>query len=202
MGGLAVQFVINGYGFLFVAGFTATNKLYGVLEMAAISYGYAVVSYVGQNLGAGEITRIKKGVHASSFLAFLTSAFISIVMFLFGKTLLSMFISGDPEQTSQVLAIAWHYLSIMASCLCILYFLYVLIRSALQGLGKYHDSDVERSGRIFLSVVGVALFTTETDWSEWDFLCRDCSVDRSCCFADDQLLYQHSQICLMHENLL
>ena len=118
VGGLAVQFVINGYGFLFVAGFTATNKLYGVLEMAA-----------------GEITRIKKGVHASSFLAFLTSAFISIVMFLFGKTLLSMFISGDPEQTSQVLAIAWHYLSIMASCLCILYFLYVY-RSALQGLGN------------------------------------------------------------------
>ena len=30
VGGLAVQFVINGYGFLFVAGFTATNKLYGV----------------------------------------------------------------------------------------------------------------------------------------------------------------------------
>ena len=132
VGGLAVQFVINGYGFLFVAGFTATNKLYGVL---AISYGYAVVSYVGQNLGAGKIDRIKKGIHTSAFLAFLTSAFISIMMFLFGKFLLSMFISGDPTQAEQVLGIAWHYLSIMASCLCILYFLYVY-RSALQGLGN------------------------------------------------------------------
>lgn len=135
VGGLAVQFVINGYGFLFVAGFTATNKLYGVLEMAAISYGYAVVSYVGQNLGAGKIERIKKGVHASAFLAFFTSAFISIMMFLFGKILLSMFISGDSTQSEQVLDIAWHYLFIMASCLCILYFLYVY-RSALQGLGN------------------------------------------------------------------
>ena len=135
VGGLAVQFVINGYGFLFVAGFTATNKLYGVLEMAAISYGYAVVSYVGQNLGAGKIERIKKGVHASAFLAFFTSAFISIMMFLFGKILLSMFISGDSTQAEQVLDIAWHYLFIMASCLCILYFLYVY-RSALQGLGN------------------------------------------------------------------
>ena len=133
--GAPILFVINGDGFLFVAGFTATNKLYGVLEMAAISYGYAVVSYVGQNLGAGEIRRIKKGVHASAFLAFLTSAFISIIMFLFGKTLLSMFISGDPQQADQVISIAWHYLSIMASCLCILYFLYVY-RSALQGLGN------------------------------------------------------------------
>ena len=43
VGGLAVQFVINGYGFLFVAGFTATNKLYGVLEMAAISDRKSVV---------------------------------------------------------------------------------------------------------------------------------------------------------------
>ena len=135
VGGLAVQFVINGYGFLFVAGFTATNKLYGVLEMAAISYGYAIVSYVGQNLGAGEIRRIKKGVRASTVLAFFTSAVISILMFLFGKILLSMFISGDPEQAGQVLAIAWHYLSVMASCLSILYFLYVY-RSALQGLGN------------------------------------------------------------------
>ena len=135
VGGLAVQFVINGYGFLFVAGFTATNKLYGVLEMAAISYGYAIVSYVGQNLGAGKIDRIKKGIYTSAFLAFLTSAFISIMMFLFGKFLLSMFISGDPTQAEQVLGIAWHYLSIMASCLCILYFLYVY-RSALQGLGN------------------------------------------------------------------
>ena len=32
VGGLVVQYVINGYGFLFVAGFTATNKLYGLLE--------------------------------------------------------------------------------------------------------------------------------------------------------------------------
>ena len=65
VGGLTVQYVVNGFGFLFVAGFTATNKLYGVLELAAISYGYAITTYVGQNLGAGEIRRIRKGVTSS-----------------------------------------------------------------------------------------------------------------------------------------
>lgn len=155
VGGLAVQFVINGYGFLFVAGFTATNKLYGVLEMAAISYGYAVVTYVGQNLGAGQISRIRKGVRSSIGLAFLTSAFISILMFLFGQQLLSLFISGSPEQTSQVLAIAWHYLSIMAVCLCILYFLHVY-RSALQGLGNTFIPMLSGIVEFFVRV-GVAL---------------------------------------------
>ena len=56
VGGLTVQYVINGFGFLFVAGFTATNKLYGILEMAAVSYGYAITTYVGQNLGANTVS--------------------------------------------------------------------------------------------------------------------------------------------------
>lgn len=156
IGGLVVQYVVNGYGFLFVAGFTATNKLYGILEMAAISYGYAIVTYVGQNLGAGEIGRIKKGVRASTFLAFLTSALISCIMFIFGKQLLSMFISGEPSQTRQVLDIAWKYLFIMACCLCILYFLHVY-RSALQGLGNTFIPML--SGVIeFIVRVGVAVF--------------------------------------------
>ena len=155
VGGLAVQFVVNGYGFLFVAGFTATNKLYGILEMAAISYGYAIVTYVGQNLGAGQISRIKKGVHVSGFLVFLTSAFISVMMFIFGKHILRMFISGDPAQTEQVLGIAWHYLSIMASVLCILYFLYVY-RSALQGLGDTMIPMLSGVVEFFIRV-GVAL---------------------------------------------
>ena len=156
VGGLVVQFVVTGNGFLFVAGFTATNKLYGILEMAAISYGYAIITYVGQNLGAGRISRIKIGVRASAVLAFLTSAFISVIMYVFGRHILTAFISGDPSQTEQVLGIAWHYLSIMASVLCILYFLHVY-RSALQGLGNTIIPMV--SGIIeFFVRVGVALF--------------------------------------------
>ena len=31
---MIVQFVVNGFGVIFIAGFTATNKLYGVLEVA------------------------------------------------------------------------------------------------------------------------------------------------------------------------
>lgn len=155
VGGLVVQYVVNGYGFLFVAGFTATNKLYGLLEMAAISYGYAIVTYVGQNLGAKRPDRIKKGVRASAVIAAITSAVISVVMILWGKTILSLFISGDPKQTQQVLEIAYRYLFIMACFLWILYFLYVY-RSALQGLG---DTVIPMMSGVaeFVMRVGVAL---------------------------------------------
>ena len=117
-----------------VAGFTATNKLYGLLEMAAISYGYEIVTYVGQNLGAKQFDRIKSGVRVSLLISLATSIVISVAMFLFGKPILSLFLSGEQHQIEAVLEIAFHYLSIMAAMLWVLYFLYVY-RSALQGLG-------------------------------------------------------------------
>ena len=126
VGGLTVQYVINGFGFLFVAGFTATNKLYGILEMAAVSYGYAITTYVGQNLG---------GVRSGTYMAVLTSVFISGMMVLIGRNILSLFVSGEPEQIRQVLDIAYKYLFIMAVFLWILYLLHVY-RSAIQGLGN------------------------------------------------------------------
>lgn len=38
VGGMIIQGVVNGYGVAFIGGFTAANKLYGVLEIAATSY--------------------------------------------------------------------------------------------------------------------------------------------------------------------
>ena len=134
MGSMVVQFVINGYGMLFLAGFTATNKLYGLLEIAATSYGFAVTSYVGQNLGARLVNRIKRGQRAAAVVAFLTSVVIAAAMLLFGRLVLGLFISGEPAEVEASLDIAYHYLSIMSVCLPILYMLHIY-RSALMGLG-------------------------------------------------------------------
>ena len=134
VGGMVVQSVINEFGFLFVAGFTATNKLYGLLEMAAISFGYAVTTYTGQNLGAGRLDRIRSGIRSAMIMAAVTSMVVSAVMLIFGQVILRMFVSGDPAQIDEVVEIAYHYLSIMSYFLVILYALHVY-RCALQGLG-------------------------------------------------------------------
>lgn len=134
VGGMVVQSVVNRYGMLFIAGFTATNKLYGLLEIAATSYGYAVTSFVGQNLGGRLIGRIKQGMRAAVVIALLTSAAIAGAMLVLGKGFLGMFISGTPEEVSGSMAIAYRYLAIMSVCLPILYMLHIY-RSALMGLG-------------------------------------------------------------------
>ncbi len=134
IGGLAVQYVINGYGFLFVAGFTATNKVYGILEIAASSFGYSMSTFAGQNLGAGQVSRIRSGVRIGALMSVATAAIIAALMLLFGRFILSLFISGDPAQTEEVLGIAYHYLAYMCVTLPLLYLLWIY-RSALMGLG-------------------------------------------------------------------
>lgn len=134
VGGFAVQYVLNGFGTIYIAGYTATNKIYGLLELAAISYGYSMATYAGQNLGAGRLDRIRKGMKAAALMALGTSMVISLLMFVFGKGILSLFISGAPDVQEQVLRVAYTYLCVMASLLFILYFLHVY-RSALQGMG-------------------------------------------------------------------
>lgn len=135
VGGMIVQFVVNTYGVLFIAGFTATNKLYGLLEIAGTSYGYAMVTYAGQNLGAGRFDRIRGGMRAAMGIAMITSAVIAVGMLVFGKKILGLFISGSPEVVEQTMQIAYFYLAVMSICLPILYVLHVT-RSALQGMGN------------------------------------------------------------------
>jgi Na+-driven multidrug efflux pump len=132
IGGMIVQTVVNGMGVSFIAGYTATNKLYGLLEIAAVSYGYAISTYAGQNLGAKRMERVRDGVRAGLKSGIITALGIALIMVLFGKSILSLFIG---ESETDALDMAVEYLTIMAGCLPILYVLYVY-RSALQGMGN------------------------------------------------------------------
>lgn len=135
VGGMIVQSVVNGAGVIFIAGFTATNKLYGLLEIAATSYGYAMVTYVGQNLGAGRLDRIRSGVRQALVISLGTSAVIAAAMLAFGRGILGCFISGTPEEFEAALQVAYYYLSVMSICLPVLYVLHV-VRSVIQGMGN------------------------------------------------------------------
>ncbi len=134
VGGLVIQSIVNGFGVIFIAGYTASNKLYGILEIAATSYGYAMITYVGQNLGAGLFRRIRQGVGHALGIALATSIVIALAMLLTGRMLVGSFITGAPQEVLEATDIAYHYLAIMSLFLPILYLLH-LYRSSLQGMG-------------------------------------------------------------------
>lgn len=134
VGGMIVQTVVNPMGVAFIAGYTATNKLYGLLEIAAVSYGYALSAYAGQNLGARRYDRIREGVRAGAVAGIATALGIAALMLAFGHLFIGMFIDRSPL-SGEATAIALEYLRVMACCLPILYVLHAY-RSALQGMGN------------------------------------------------------------------
>lgn len=136
VGGMTIQSVVNGFGLSFIAGVTATNKLYGLLETAALSYSYAVTTYVGQNYGAWKPERIKRGMGAATVLSLITSVIIAAVMIVFGRPITLLFISAeDPALVTAAGDTAYLYLLYMSVSLPVMYIMYIF-QAAMQGLGN------------------------------------------------------------------
>ena len=133
IGGMLLQRVANPLGVVFIAGYTATNKLYGLLEVAAVSYGFAISTYTGQNIGARAPERVRKGLRAGLWIGAITAVLIGLCMFLFGRNIIGLFIEAGPD-AERAKDIACEYLYIMSAGLPILYVLHV-VRSMLQGMG-------------------------------------------------------------------
>lgn len=173
VGGMILQSSINRHGFVFIAGFTATNKIYGLLESSAISLGYAVTTYTAQNFGAGFYDRIRRGLKSSVLIAVLMSVCVSVVMIAGGRFVLRLFIDGANPSASQVLEISYHYLFIMSCLLPALYLLYAF-RNTLQGLGN--TSAPFLSGVMeFFARVSVAVFFARIWGAEVIFYAEPCA---------------------------
>ena len=135
VGGLILQGVVNGFGFIFMAGYNAASRLQGLVEMAGASVGSAVGTFTGQNIGAGKKDRVYRGLHSSARISVGMALGIGAVMVLLGRQILSMFIQDEPGLAEQVLSFGYQFLCVMAAGLPMLYLLFVY-RSTLQGLGN------------------------------------------------------------------
>lgn len=132
-GGTITQFYVNGYGTEFIAAIAATKRMYSVLELVSTGMDGAIATYVAQNYGAQRMDRIRKGLRQSAVVLLLGAALIMAVMFPFGRNIMGLLISGDPDQLNRVLSIACEQLNLMLAFLPFLYLLY-LFRSSLQGM--------------------------------------------------------------------
>ncbi len=135
IGGMVLQSAINVHGTVFVAAFTASNKLLGLMESSGFSFGYAVTTYVAQNYGAGLQKRIKKGMVCSVSVSMVMAVIVTIAMLLAGKYILRIFIDFPDPTAYQVLDVAYRYLTMLSIFLFSLYLLHVF-RSGVQGLGN------------------------------------------------------------------
>ncbi len=84
-GGMIVEVILNSFGGVYIASYVSVTKLYGLLEIAATSFGFALMTYVGQNYGAHKFDRIKEGTKIGMIMSISCSIIIASVMLIFGK---------------------------------------------------------------------------------------------------------------------
>ena len=138
IGGVLAQYVINSYDYIFVAGCTAANKLHGTLDCSAVAIGFASATYMGQNYGAGRFDRIHQGIRSATLIALVIGGAISIIMIIFGRPVVSMFLAKDVSNAAEALDVAFRYVRVMSAMLICAYMMN-LYRYSLQGLGNTVD---------------------------------------------------------------
>lgn len=133
-GGMILQSSVNLQGSLFIAGYTATNKLYSFLQCFAMSFGVSACTFLSQNFGAKLYDRVKQGVADSVKIVSLTALIITGIALLTRWQILRVFIDVNEAGGGEALEIAVRYLTIMAPCFIIVHLLHVF-RNVLQAIG-------------------------------------------------------------------
>lgn len=113
LGILMVQGLVNSFGAVIMAAFAAAVKIDSFAYMPVQDFGNAFSTFVAQNYGAGEHQRIRRGIRSAFLCSALFCAVISLLVCLFARPLLQIFI--DPGET-QILNAGVQYLWIEGSC--------------------------------------------------------------------------------------
>ena len=105
---MMMQGLVNSYGKVLVAGYTAATKIDTLAMLPNMNFSNAMSSYTAQNIGAGKYERVKEGLKASLFMVVVFSLTITVLIFLFGNQLLGLFL--DPGDTSGALGYGLAYM--------------------------------------------------------------------------------------------
>ena len=152
---MALQKVVNSFGEVTVAAFTATSRIEQIIHQPYQTLGAALSTYTGQNYGAKKMDRVKMGYHKGLLLMLLFSAMMLPVMQIFGQGIIRIFVSEEPviEIGAKALRItSWFYV--------MLGMIYV-VRGVLNGLGDavfaMINGIVEALGRFIVPALLVGL---------------------------------------------
>lgn len=93
---VVVQSNINAFGTMAMSGLGAYSKIEGFAFLPITSFNIALTTFVGQNLGAGEYTRTKRGARFGIICAVCMAELIGVLFYLAAPVLIGLF-TEEPE---------------------------------------------------------------------------------------------------------
>lgn len=92
---LIVQYYINGYGTDAAAAYAAYFKLENLIWMPMVALGQAMTTFSGQNTGACNFKRIKKGTYIIGLLSIIIAASFAAIILLMPEFFFKIFINDN-----------------------------------------------------------------------------------------------------------
>lgn len=131
VGSIVMQTAVNGLGSIYVASMAAGGKVSQIFFCPFDAMGSTMATYAGQNVGAGKLDRIGKGLRSCSALGVVYAVVAFLVLFFFGRELTMLFVDGAEKE---VLDNAHLLLKLNGAFLVPLAFVNI-VRFLIQGLG-------------------------------------------------------------------
>ncbi len=110
LGMTAMIGIVSDFGTNTLAAFTIAGRIDSFAAMPAMNFSMALSTFVGQNIGANKLDRIRSGLNYTLLLTSIISIIVSLVAWFLGNYLMQIF-TNDAE----VIKIGYQYLIIVSS---------------------------------------------------------------------------------------
>ncbi|MGI6231784.1 MAG: MATE family efflux transporter [Prevotella sp.] len=131
IGILMLQSANNALGTIYVASFTASMRIKYLFTCVFENIGVAMATYCGQNIGAGDLRRIKRGIKSAIGIMLVFSLFSILVIQPFADEMMLIFVHAGEQEVVQNAALLMRIASVFYPVLGLL----TIFRYSIQGLG-------------------------------------------------------------------
>ena len=160
VGNIIIQSIINSFGSVVIAGYSAAIKLNNMVITTFTALGNGISNFSAQNIGAGKPERIKKGYAAGIRLAIVVYVPVLVLYYCFGDILVNFFMDSDGADSLRVgvefLRIVSPFYIVVATKL--------ISDGVLRGLGAMNLFMIATLTDLILRVV--LAFVLSTRWEE------------------------------------
>ena len=129
LGMMALMGIVNTFGTNVTAAYTAAGRLDSLAVIPAMVFAQALATYVGQNMGAGKLERVKRGLWTTFFMSSAVSAVMTAIVIVFKYPLMGWF-----TKDTIVIDIGGDYLTIVTSFYLIFTSMFIF-GSVMRGAG-------------------------------------------------------------------
>lgn len=147
MGFMVLNIFIASYGTATIAAFGMVNKITSLIMQPSMGVGEAITSIAGQNLGYGQLDRVKEAFNKAMIITLAFSVVGSVLLFIYNTPIIYFFVRSRDDQ--KVIIESIEYLRII-SLFIPLMGVFSILKGIFEGTGDTKYSMHMEIGRLWL----------------------------------------------------